>query len=82
MTETQSTADQTLTEWAEANGVTRPELVLGATLSGVLLLLAQDPELRDMFEQNDREHFMEGCKSPAFVAKFGQALGTVREMAA
>jgi len=81
MTNTQ-TSTATLTEWAEQNDVSRDELVLGVTLAGVLTLMAQDETIRAMFEANDRERFLEGCKSPEFTAKFGQALLTVREAAA
>ena len=82
MTNTQSTTTETLTAWAEQNGVTRDELAMGVTLAGVLMLMAQDETIRAMFEANDRERFLEGCKSPEFAAKFGQALLAVREVAA
>ncbi len=51
------------------------------TLAGVVWLLAQDPELRAMAEANDLEHFMLGCRTPAFDQKLALALLTVRDAA-
>lgn len=64
------------------SGVPRIHVAAELTIAGVLHLLAADPELRAMAEANDAEHFIEGCKSPAFDAKLVAALATIRELAA
>ena len=64
-------------------GVTTPaaqEAVL--TLVGLVWLLGQDPDLQAMAEANDLDHFIEGCRSPMFEQKLGQACLTFREATA
>lgn len=63
--------------------IPREQQTAGTVLTGVMLLLAADPQVRAMFEANDRERFIEGCQTdPSFAQKFGRALLTIREMAA
>lgn len=64
-------------------GITDPdgqEFVL--TLAGLVHLLGQDPDLQAMARVNDLEHFVEGCQSPMFAQKLGQAMLTFRESTA
>ena len=62
--------------------IPRERQTAGTVLTGVMLLLAADPQVRAMFEANDRERFIEGCQTdPSFAQKFGCALLTIREMA-
>lgn len=53
----------------------------GTVMAGVVIFLAQHPELRAMAAENDAEHFVEGCRNPEFMRKFAQALATIRTAA-
>lgn len=50
-----------------------------AVLGGVVLYMSSDPRIRAMFETNDRDRFIEGCRAPWFEQLMGQALIAVRE---
>jgi len=53
-----------------------------AVLGGVILYAASDPRIQAMAEENDEQHFIEGCKAPWFDQLVGQALVAVREVPA
>ena len=53
-----------------------------AVVGGVILYAASDPRIRAMSEENDEQHFIEGCKAPWFDQLVGQALIAVREASA
>ena len=65
--------------WAYAR-LGLPSFVL--TLAGLVHLLMQDPDLQAMAQVNDLEHFVEGCKGPAFEQKLGLACLTFKEATA
>lgn len=56
------------------NALTAVEAVIG----GVVLYAASDPRVIAMAEENDEQHFIEGCKAPWFDQLVGQALLAVR----
>lgn len=59
---------------------TRDELAAATVLAGVVYLLGNDPQIRAMLDNNDRDRFIEGCRSdPQFAVKFGRALLTIKE---
>ena len=62
-------------------GESREHVAAALVMSGVLLALAADPEIRAMAEANDAERFVEGCKNPAFEMKFAKALLGIRDLA-
>jgi len=71
---------KTLAEVAEEHGATTDDMVLGAVLAGVLIQMAGDPAIRAMFDTNDRDRFIEGCRSDVtFDAKLCNALMWVRD---
>lgn len=80
MSATASHTETVVTELIES-GMPRAHVAASLVIAGVLHLLAADPELAAMAEANDFEHFAEGCKSPAFDAKLGAALGKIRGLA-
>ena len=53
-----------------------------ALVAGLVVMLAQDPELRTMAEANDADRFVEGCRTPAFEHKVAAALVGFREAVA
>lgn len=54
--------------------------VVSAVLVGLLVLLAQDPTLRQMADVNDQEAFIDGCNSMVkFPSKVINALLTIKE---
>lgn len=57
------------------NQLTPVEAVIG----GVILYAASDPRIRAMADENNEEHFIEGCSAPWFDQLVGQALIAVRE---
>lgn len=53
-----------------------------AVIGGAVLYVASDPRIKAMADENDEEHFIEGCRQPWFEQLVGQALLAVREVAA
>lgn len=49
-----------------------------AVIGGTILYAASDPRIISMAEENDEQHFVEGCKAPWFEQLVGQALMAVR----
>ncbi|UYL87122.1 hypothetical protein QEH40_gp01 [Microbacterium phage OscarSo] len=80
MSATASHTEAAVAELIES-GMPREHVAASLVIAGVLHLLAADPELAAMAEANDLEHFLEGCKSPAFDAKLGAALLEIRAAA-
>jgi hypothetical protein len=75
--------DINLKQFAENNNLELKDVAAGTVLAGVILILGQDPQIKAMLENNDKEHFIEGCNAwAAFNTKFGEALLQVREMVA
>lgn len=70
---------QTLDQVAAEHGATTDDIVLGAVLAGVLMRLGLDPQIKAMFEANDRDRFIEGLTNDVtFPAKLCDALMWVR----
>jgi len=49
-----------------------------AVIGGAILFAASDPRIIAMVEENDEQHFIEGCRAPWFDQLVGQALVAVR----
>jgi len=50
-----------------------------AVIGGLILYAASDPRIRSMADENDEEHFVEGCRQPWFDQLVGQGLIAIRE---
>jgi hypothetical protein len=69
-----------MSDAAHENGTRNDNKVVSAVLVGLLVLLAQDPTLRQMAEVNDREAFIDGCNSMVkFPSKLINALLAIKE---
>lgn len=56
-------------------------LIAAVHFAALLLVgLKADPELAALAEVNDAEHFIEGCRGPAFERKLATVLGEVHEV--
>lgn len=56
-----------------------PLTPIEAVIGGMVLYAASDPRVQAMATENDREHFIEGCRAPWFDQLVGQGLLAVRE---
>lgn len=55
-----------------------PLTPIEAVIGGVVIYVASDPRVQTMATENDREHFIEGCRAPWFEHLVGQGLLAVR----
>lgn len=70
-------------QFAADHGINRDDMMLGTVLAAVLMHMGADPAIRAMFDANDRDRFIEGCRSDVtFDAKLCDALMAIREVAA
>lgn len=81
MTETVTATETAVRDLIES-GASREHVAAQLVMAGVIVMLANDPEIAAMAAANDLEHFEDGCKNPAFRAKFAAALVTIRDIVA